>query len=438
VIRSLRATALLATLFVSYGWQWLLVRLLGDWAQARWERVHRRNARRLASGFTRLRGVYIKLGQVLSVLGTFLPKAYGEELEGLQDSVPAHPFNEIEAHLKHALGPDALSRFSSFDPTPVAAASLAQVHRAQTTNGEWVAVKVLYPGIQQVVASDLRLLRRLLPFARVFILMAKFERVLDQLGAMLGRELDYQHEQHNMERIRTILGNRPDVIIPRPIVELCGTGVLTMSFETGTKINDLATLDRRGISAEASARILVSCYLEMLLEHRVFHADPHPGNFLIQEGPKLVILDFGAVEEVTVPLAEGMKRVVIGGLTRNPELVLAGMEQMGFVAEGGDRALLQRVGHEYLQALAAVKIKNFADIKRDEVAHLSGFLQLRGRMREVMRSVEYPEGYFYVERTVALLFGLVGQLAPAAGLPGIAAPLASRALLKELARPLTQ
>lgn len=436
MIRSLRAVALLATLLTSYGWQWLLARLLGSWGQARWERVHRRNARRVAQSFVRLRGVYIKLGQVLSVLGTFLPKAYGDELEGLQDSVPSRPFSEIEWRLRQALGPEAAGLFASFDPTPIAAASLAQVHRARTPSGQLVAVKVLYPGIEQIVTSDLVLLRRLLPIARWFILVVRFERVLDQLGAMLRRELDYQHEQHNMDRIRSILGQRTDVIIPRAVTELCGPGVLTMTFETGIKINDLDALSKQGISAEASARVLVGCYLEMLLEHRVFHADPHPGNFLIQEGPKLVILDFGAVEEVTAPLAEGMKRVVIGGLSRNPQLVLAGMEQMGFVAEGGDRELLQQVGHEYLQALAAVKITNFADIKREQATQLSGFLQLRGRMREVMRSVQYPEGYFYVERTLALLFGLVGQLAPNLGLPGIAAPLASRALLKELARPL--
>jgi hypothetical protein len=109
------------------------------------------------------------------------------------------------------------------------------------------------------------------------------------------------------------------------------------------------------------------------------------------------------------------------------------MEQMGFVAEGGDRDLLQQVGQEYLKALGELKITNFASINRDELVHLYGFRHLRGRMRDVMRSVQYPDGYFYVERTLALLFGLVGRLAPERGLPGVAAPLASKALLRELA-----
>jgi predicted unusual protein kinase regulating ubiquinone biosynthesis (AarF/ABC1/UbiB family) len=216
--------------------------------------------------------------------------------------------------------------------------------------------------------------------------------------------------------------------------DLSARNVLTMSFESGDKINDLASLKAHETSPKAVARILVDCYVTMLLEHRVFHADPHPGNFLVQPGPKLVMLDFGAVEEVSAPLAEGMKTVVMGGLTRNSALVLQGIETMGFVAEGGDRALLQQVGQEYLRTLAEVKIRNFASIDPDTIVRLSGFTQLRGRMREVMRSVQYPEGYFYVERTLALLFGLVGQLAPDEGLPGLAAPLASRVLLKELAK----
>jgi predicted unusual protein kinase regulating ubiquinone biosynthesis (AarF/ABC1/UbiB family) len=379
--------------------------------------------------------VFIKLGQVLSVLGTFLPSAYGDELEELQDRVPPRPLREMEGRLRVALGPDALQRFAHFEATPIAAASLAQVHRARTQDGRNVAVKILYPRIETIIAQDMAVLRWVLPIARWLVPVSRIERVLEQLGAMLRRETDYAHEQENIERVRAILGQRNDVVLPTVFPELSGPGVLTMSYEAGIKINDLSSLRERGIEPEQVARILVDCYLRMLLEHRVFHADPHPGNFLVQEGPKLVMLDFGAVEEVTRPLADGMKTVVLGGLTRNPEQVLRGLEQMGFVAEHGDRALLQRVGSEYLQALGQLKIVDFSRIKHSEVTELYGFRQLRGRMRAVMRAVQYPEGYFYVERTLALLFGLVGQLAPTLGLPGVAAPLASKALLRELAMP---
>jgi predicted unusual protein kinase regulating ubiquinone biosynthesis (AarF/ABC1/UbiB family) len=250
---------------------------------------------------------------------------------------------------------------------------------------------------------------------------------------MLNRETDYAQERRNIERVRAIFLGRNDVVVPTVIGELTNKGVLTMSLEDGVKITDFDGMKSIGVDPETVARLLVECYYAMLLEHRVFHADPHPGNFLVRPGPTLVILDYGAVEEVTEPLAEGMKMVVFGGLARNAEQVLLGLERMGFVAAGGDRELLRTVGREYLSVLATVKIDDYSKLDREGVRKLSGYDQVRGKLREIMKSVEYPEGYFYVERALVLLFGLVGQLAPKAGLPGVAAPFASKALLKSFA-----
>jgi ubiquinone biosynthesis protein len=219
------------------------------------------------------------------------------------------------------------------------------------------------------------------------------------------------------------------------VAELTAGPVLTMSYEEGAKITDFPRLSEQEIDTVAVARLLVECYFEMLLEHRVFHADPHPGNFLVRPGPTLVILDYGAVEEVTPALAEGMKTVVLGAITRNDEEILRGLELMGFVAEGGDRELLARVGREYLKVLAGMNFTNFAQLDRQTIEKLSGYQQIRGQLRDIMRSVQYPEGYFYVERTLVLLFGLVGQLAPDVGLPGLVLPFATRAFALGLATP---
>lgn len=434
VFRSLRALLLFWTVFASYGLHWTLEKLFGKRRlRARLARVHQRNAQRLAGGFTGLGGIFIKMGQVLSVLGSFLPRPYTAALERLQDRVPPRPFSEIFERLTEALGEDTLAQFAEFEREPIAAASLAQVHRAVTRGGQRVAVKVLYPHIETLIRRDLAVLRAVLPVARRLVPMSKIERILDQLSAMIVRETDYAQERRNIERIRAIFAGRDDVIIPAVIDELTGASVLTMSFEEGIKITDFATLHEAAIDTDAVAKLLVECYFAMLLERRVFHADPHPGNFLVRPGPKLVILDFGAVEEVTEPLAEGMKTVVVGGLTRNADLVLAGLEKMGFVAEGGDRELLDRVGREYLSVLADIRIEDYSKLDRDAVEKLSGFEQVRGRLREIMKNIEYPEGYFYVERTLVLLFGLVAQLAPKLGLPGVAAPFASKVLLRSFA-----
>src|SRR5262249_41008225 len=143
----------------------------------------------------------IKMGQVLSVTGTFLPSAYGEALARLQDAVPFRPFSEVERRLREAFGPDPLARFGTFEREPIAAASLAQVHRATTRDGRLLAVKVLYPNIERLIRADLRVLRSILPVIRVLLPISHVERVLDQLAAMLSRETDYSHERANIERM---------------------------------------------------------------------------------------------------------------------------------------------------------------------------------------------------------------------------------------------
>ena len=427
VLRSIRASWLFWTIILSYAWEWALARALSpERAKLRLQRAHSKNARRLADGFARLRGVFIKMGQVLSVVGTFLPAAFGEALESLQDKVPPRPFEEIEGRLREAFGADPLARFGSFEREPLAAASLAQVHRATTADGRAIAVKVLYPGIELLIKRDLAVLRSLLPVIKLVIKVGRVERVFDELSAMLARETDYAHERANMARIRGIFADKSDVVVPEVIAELTAGGVLSMSFEPGVKINDLEAQAAQGVDSAEVAKLLVECYFTMLLEHRVFHADPHPGNFLVRPGPKLVILDYGAVEELTPALSAGMRVVILGAITRNDDQILAGLEQMGFVAAGGDRGLLKQVGREYLKLLASVKIEDFSKLDRQTVEKLSGYAQVRGRLRAIMKSVEYPEGYFYVERTLALLFGLCAQLSPKLGLPGLAMPHASK------------
>jgi predicted unusual protein kinase regulating ubiquinone biosynthesis (AarF/ABC1/UbiB family) len=417
------------TVFASYGLTFALSFVMTRAAGERlFERAHKKNARRLVRGFSTLRGVFIKMGQVLGVTGTFLPAAFPEALEELQDKVPPRPFSEIESRLREAFGSEPLARFGTFEREPIAAASLAQVHRATSLDGQPVAVKVLYPNIERLIAGDLAVMRSVLPVIRLLVPIARVERMLDQLQAMLARETDYAHERQNMERLRGVFEARSDVVVPKVFEDLTAAGVLTMSFEEGVKINDLEGQRATGVEPEAIGKLLIECYFEMLLRRRVFHADPHPGNFLVRPGPTLVILDYGAVEEVTPSLAEGMTMVVKGVLSHSDDLVLAGVERMGFVSATGDRELLKAVGHEYLKVLSSTKIADFSRLDRDAMEKLSGFRQVRGRLRAVMKSVEYPDGYFYVERTLILLFGLAGHLAPQRGLPGLVLPYASRAL----------
>ena len=165
------------------------------------------------------------------------------------------------------------------------------------------------------------------------------------------------------------------------------------------------------------AKLLVGCYVTMLFQHRVFHADPHPGNFLVRPGPQLVILDYGAVEEVTERLQQGMKRVVMGVMARNDDEILAGLERMGFVDDGGDRELMKRVGREYLNVLGSVKIDDFPSWIASRWRQLSATIRCAAAAPgDEERGVS---GRLLLRRAYAgALVRPVGQLAPKLGLPG--------------------
>lgn len=434
MLRSLRVFWLATLVFCGYGSQLLLEKYFrGAWLERRWERLHTKNARRIARRFTELRGVFIKMGQVLSVMAPVLPPVYAKELETLQDAVPPQPYDKVRQRLVEAWGQDPESRFQLIEQTPIAAASLAQVHRATLLDGTDVVIKILYPGIEDLVRRDLERVRILLPGFRILFGFKDSAKVHAQLTAMLEHEMDYYRERDNTERVRTMLQSHPKIVVPRVVEELSGAKVLVLSYEHGNKIHDPDKLREEGIDPEAIATTLVAAYASMLFEHRVFHADPHPGNLLARPDGSLVILDFGAVEEVNEDVTEGMKQVLLGAMTKNTDQVMAGVERMGFIAPDGNRELLRTVAEEYLTTLAALNIQNYMTLDRGQLEQASGVNQLRGKMRRVASSVRYPDGYFYVERTLTLLFGVTARLAPTKGLLGVAAPYTAKLMLRAMA-----
>jgi ubiquinone biosynthesis protein len=435
VYRSLRVIYLATLIFFGYGSQLLLSRYFRSWAwvERRWLRLHAINARRIAQRFSELGGVFIKMGQVLSVMAPVLPPIFGTELSKLQDAVPPRPFAQMRPRLVDAWGDGFADRFGSIDESPLAAASLAQVHRATLRDGSAVVLKILYPDIETLVRNDLRTVRKLLPGFRVLFGFRDSAQVLAQLSAMLEHEMDYRREQSNIERLREILKGNTKVVIPRVVEELSTRCVLVLSYEAGTKVHDPEVLRAAGIEPEAIAGTLVQAYITMLFEHRVFHADPHPGNLLARPDGSLVLLDFGAVEEASQDLTDGLKEVVLGALTKNTDQVMAGVERMGFIAVDGNRQVLRKVAEQYLAVLSEVKVQNFAALSSEELVQLSGANILRGKLRTVAASVSYPPGYFYVERTLTLLFGVTARLVPTKGLLAMAAPYTSKLMLRAMA-----
>ena len=445
-IRLLRAMRMFGTIFISYLWSLSWSRL---WPKRygtpeRWRKRHRKNARRMYKGFVRLRGVYIKLGQILSIMGTFLPRSYIEELEGLQDEVPARPYREMAGAFERAFGKSPKAAFVSFEEKPIAAASLGQVHEARNAAGDRLAVKILYPNVAEIIRVDLRVLGWALGIYRTFVPIAQIERVHEQLADMLARETDLANEARCIARMAKSFEGDPDTLFPTVHPEFSNQTVLTMSFMDGVKISKKDALNGLGLDPYAVATKLTQVFYKQLFLDRFFHADPHPGNFFVQRGPagqvRIVVLDLGSASEVRDNLADGMIDILQGLLTKSDDLVVQGIETMGFVAEGGDRELLERTVRKYFEKLLNLNITDFSKLNPDVASQLADPDMKRDDLRELMKSIAYPEGWFYVERAAVIMFGLCSQLAPKmntvqVGMPYVMRFIAARTAERRAALP---
>ena len=443
-IRLLRALRVFVVIFLSYMWQVSWARL---WparydASARWKRINRRNARRMYKGFVRLRGVYIKLGQILSVMGTFLPREYTEELEALQDDVPPQSYRKIRTTFVKSFGKRPDEVFAKFEPVPIAAASLGQVHEARNAAGERLAVKILYPNVVTIINVDLRVLGWALRIYRNFVPLQQIERVHEQLSDMLSRESDLANEARCITRMAKNFAGDPDVLFPTVYPQWSSSTVMTMSFMDGVKISNKGALAELALDPYDVATKLTKIFYKQLFVDRFFHADPHPGNFFVQRGPsgqvRIVVLDLGSATELSDNLADGRFDILSGLMTRKDDLVVRGMDTMGFMAAGGDRALLERTVRRYFEKLLSINIRDFGKIDPAVAQQLADPSMKREDLRELMKSVSYPEGWFYVERATVIMFGLSSTLAPKLNGIHVGFPYISQFLMERNAKRLAE
>lgn len=390
------------------------------WLSRRQARIDEKNSKRLLAGMLKLRGVYIKLGQVLSIMGGFLPPVYTKRLETLQDAVPPHPIDEIEQAFVESLGARPEAFFRNIDREPVAAASLGQVHVAYMDDGRKVAVKVLYPGIRDVIRVDMRVIKLMVRVYKWFVPVQNIEAVHTSLVDLLRRETDYLHEAECMRRMSANFADDDHILFPDVIDEVTTRDVLTMTFMEGIKITHLDEIRERGVDLHKLAERLVKSFYKQVFVDRFFHADPHPGNFLVQpvegsDDAKLVVLDFGAISKVDDKTVFGMVDVLRGFFEQNDALALQGIEAMGFVAEGGDRHLLEQTVKTYFQKLLKLEARTpgaLMSANSKELEALADPEVERRELRTLMRSFHYPDGWFYVERAAVMMFWLAGQIAP--------------------------
>ncbi len=384
-------------------------------------RLHLRNARRINRAIHDLQGLYIKVGQLLSILTNVLPEAFRRELEGLQDRIPPRAYRDIEARLREDLGGRAPREvFAEFDETPVASASIAQVHRARLRTGEAVAVKVQYPDIEEIAQVDLRALRRIFRVISWFLPYAGLDAVYAEIRAMVLKELDFRAEAVGLERVAANFASRADVGFPKVFHDYSSSHVLVTEWIDGIKVGDIARLDAAGVDRRVIARRAVEAYCKQIFTDGVYHADPHPGNLLVQpqSASRIVFLDFGAVAEVSPAMRQGLVEVIQGALSRDTNRVANALRTMGFATRTADPRVFERVVdyfHERFQEEIQLDSLNLRDVKFDPKRGLEKLADLRHMnisLRDITESFYVPKEWILLERTLLLLMGLCTALDP--------------------------
>ena len=299
----------------------------------------------LAKDLEKLGPTFVKIGQLLSSRGDLLPPAYLEALARLQDDVEPFSFAEVEKIVTSELGARISKAFSEFESTPVAAASLGQVHRARLRDGRKVAVKVQRPGIREQILDDLQAFSEIAAFLdkhSEFGERYELEKTVEEFRKTILGELDYKQEAGNLETIGRSMREFPRIFVPAPVHDYTTSRVLTMEYVDGDKITALAPLRRMDLDARALADELFRAYLTQILVDGFFHADPHPGNVFITVDGRIALLDLGMVAHVSPLLQENLLKILLHVSEGEGEQAAQRIAEIGRKVEGFDRPELER------------------------------------------------------------------------------------------------
>ena len=427
--RFIRAYTTTFQVIFSYLWLFWTAKLLGKaYRDQNIKAYHRANARRVYATILQLQGLFIKVGQLLSIMANFLPEEFRSELEGLQDQVPPRPFDEIAPRVEEELGAPVDELFAEFHREPIASASLGQVHEAKTKDGRRVVMKVQHKDIDEIVRLDLKTIRRIMAIVQWFVPVQGLDAYYHQIKELLKQELDFKGEADNIERIAKNFEKDARVHFPVPVRELSTTRVLTTTFVEGKKLTDLAGLDAMGIDKKELASRLVRVYCQMIFVDGVYHADPHPGNILVDERGDLVLLDFGAVAELSPQMREGIPEFLEGVIRRDTDRLIRALRKMGFLSRTSDEATSEKIieyFHRKFQEEVKLESFNLKDVKIDPQRGFENLLDLRKMnvgLKELSGAFHIPRDWVLLERTLLLLYGCCSMLDPELNPMGIIQP----------------
>ncbi len=380
-----------------------------------------KKARRLRTVLEELGPTFIKLGQLLSARADLLAPEYIHELEKLQDDVPPFPFEKVAETIQMELGHRLEELFTGFDPEPLAAASIGQVHRAVLKTGQEVAVKIRRPEIEKILTTDLEILHDLARLAdrhAPFREMYNFRAMVEEFELIVTAELDLTREGQHADIFRKNFRGDPNIYIPAVYWEYTTSRVLTTEYVEGVKLTDRAEILRRGVDRRKIARLLTNALLRQILIDGFFHADPHPGNLFALPGDRLMFLDFGIVGRLEENLKEKIGDLVLGLVNRSSHQVARAIAGMGVLPPDLDR-------RAFYQDVERMRDKYY-DVPFRE-------LRLADSVNDVIgiafrHHIRIPTQITMLARALVTAEGVSRQLDPDLSIAEIARPLSRRLL----------
>jgi predicted unusual protein kinase regulating ubiquinone biosynthesis (AarF/ABC1/UbiB family) len=336
------------------------------------------DAEQLANDLERLGPTFIKLGQLLSTRSDLLPPIYLKELSRLQDDVAPVSVTEVQKTIENELGVRVSKAFASFDPDPLASASLAQVHRATLRDGRAVAVKVQRPGTVERVANDLKVLDEIAAFIDGHTTVGRryeFAPMMREFRKALTDELDYEIEANHLRILKKNLARFERIVIPAPVDGYVSTRVLVMDYVPGAKVTTLSPVALIDADPEALAKELIEAYLQQILIDGFFHADPHPGNVFVTDDNRLALLDLGMVGHLSPRLQDTLLKLVLAiseghGEEAADAAIALSETRDGFDEHAFTRDVVELVGHYFGASLEALQLGTIVlHVNRSAGAH---------------------------------------------------------------------
>ena len=406
----------LGFLFSYYRLRWISFFLGRSYYQRNLNRLLSQKGEELKHLFTHLEGLFIKAGQFLSIAGFFLPENFKKQLEGLQDAATPKDFLQIHSFLLSHYAVPLSDIFTKIEETPLAVASIGQVHKAWLLDGTPVVLKIQHEHIERIAEIDLTIIRKLTYWIGRFFTLDGLDYAYKQIEALILQEIDFEKEANSLISISSSLSDENSWSLPTVFESLSGRKILVMTWIEGNKITDKEYLSLNNIDFKIIVDRLWNGFCRMIFDHGFYHADPHPGNILVDKTGNICLLDFGAVSTLSPLFRKEIPGLIIAFSTLDVKRLTQQLITLGFI---NDSPAAESLAIDLTKALNQFLENDIDQLFNPEGAMNPEFwnnpvshIMLNTSIKDLSASFRIPKDYILLGRTFSLLLGISIVLRP--------------------------